>query len=111
VTWPGAPNGLVPSGATDTTWLPIIGETCLVVLTRDKRIRTRPVEREALLDHDVRACFLTSGGNLDLFTQLRLWLRYWDDIESLVATEAGPWLASVTRTGVRIFAGRKGQTH
>jgi hypothetical protein len=47
------------------------------VLTRDNRIRTRPIERETLLNHGVRACFLTSGGNFDLFTQLRLWLRYW----------------------------------
>lgn len=106
VTWPGAPDKLIPAGATDRSWLPIVGSTGLVVLTRDKRIRTRPVERQALLDHNVRACFLTSGGNLDLFAQLRLWLRYWDDIETVVATEPGPWLASVTRTGVRIFARR-----
>ena len=72
------------------------------MLTRDKRIRTRPVEREALLDHDVRACFFTSGGNLNLFNQLRLWLRYWDAIETWLPP-TGPWLASVTRAGVRIF--------
>lgn len=106
VTWPGAPDGFVPGGASDTTWLPIVGSAGLIVLTRDKRIRTRPIEREALLDNGVRACFLTSGGNLDLFTQLRLWLRYWDDIEALVATQPSPRLASVTRTGVRIFARR-----
>jgi hypothetical protein len=106
ITWPGAPDGLIPAGATDTTWLPLVGSTGLIVLTRDKRIRTRPVEREALLDHNVRACFLTSGGNLDLFTQLRLWLRHWDDIETLVDTTPGPWLASVTRNGVRVFADR-----
>lgn len=103
VTWPGAADGPVPSGAADTTWLPIIGQADLVVLTRDKRIRSRPLERRALLDHGVRACFLTSGGSLDLFGQLRLWLRYWDDIETLVADRPAPWLASVTRTGVRIF--------
>jgi len=91
--------------------LPLIGSAGLVVLTRDKRIRTRPVEREALLDHDVRACFLTSGGNLDLFTQLRLWLRYWDDIETLVDTRPGPWLASVTRNGVHVFADRTKRWH
>lgn len=107
ITWPGAPDKLIPAGATDTTWLPIVGSTGLVVLTRDKRIRTRPVERETLLDHGVRACFLTSGGNLDLFTQLRLWLRYWDDIEAFADTRPGPWLASVTRIGVRIFADRQ----
>ncbi|MGE3796053.1 MAG: hypothetical protein AB7I38_19310 [Dehalococcoidia bacterium] len=90
ITWPGAPDGLVPAGASDTTWLPIVGCAGLVVLTRDKRIRSRPLERQALPGHGVRACFLTSGGSLDLFDQLRLWLRNWDDIEELVATNPGP---------------------
>lgn len=103
ITWPGAPDGPILAGASDTAWLPIVGRAGLVVLTRDKRIRSRPLERQALLDHGVRACFLTSGGTLDLFSQLRMWLRYWDDIEGLVAAEPAPWLASVTRTGVRIF--------
>ena len=31
VTWPGAPDGLIPAGATDTTWLPLVGSTGLVV--------------------------------------------------------------------------------
>lgn len=103
ITWPGAPGGPVPAGAADTAWLPVVGHADLVVLTRDKRIRSRPLERQALLDAGVRACFLTSGGSLNLFDQLRLWLRYWDDIETLVAEQPAPWLASVTRNGVRIF--------
>lgn len=65
----------MPAGAADTAWLPIVGHAGPVVLTRDKRIRSRPLERQALLAHGVRACFLTSGGSLDLFGQLRLWLR------------------------------------
>jgi hypothetical protein len=72
-------------------------------LTREKRIRRRPLERQALLTSGVRACFQTTGGQLNLFEQLRLWLRYWSDIESLVEEEPGPWLASVTRAGVKIF--------
>lgn len=113
VTWPGAPDGPVPAGAADTAWLPVIGQAGLVVLTRDKRIRSRPLERQALLNHNVRACFLTSGGSLTLFDQLRLWLRYWDEIETLVADQPAPWLASVTRSGVRIFDARQapGQRH
>jgi hypothetical protein len=42
----------VSKGATDTQWLPVVGAAGLVVLTRDKRIRGRPLERKALLDHD-----------------------------------------------------------
>ncbi len=106
ITWPGAPDGPVPAGAADTTWLPVVGQAELVVLTRDKRIRSRPLERQALLDHGVRACFLTSGGTLTLFDQLRLWLRNWDDIETLVAEQPAPWLASVTRNGVQVFDAR-----
>lgn len=65
VTWPGAPGGPVPVGAKDLEWLPVIGKAGLIVLTRDKRIRSRTVERRALLDHGVRACFLTSDGTLN----------------------------------------------
>lgn len=99
VTWPGAPNGPVAAGARDVDWLPVVGAKGLTVLTRDKRIRQRPLERQALLAHNVRACFLTSGGQLDLFAQLRLWLRWWDAIEEFVDNEPTPWLASVTASG------------
>lgn len=73
LTWPGQPGGPVAKGTLDTDWLPIVGAAGLVVLTRDKYIRRRAIERRALLDHGVRACFLTGGGNLSLFDQLRLW--------------------------------------
>lgn len=103
VTWPGGPGGLVPEGAKDPQWLRVVGKAGLVVLTRDKRIRHRPLERQSLLANGVRACFQTTGGQLTLFEQLQLWLRYWSDIENLVEEEPGPWLASVTRAGVKIF--------
>lgn len=103
VTWPGGPGGLVAPGDQDTAWLPVVGAAGLTVLTRDKKIRQRGAERHALLRAGVRACFLTSGGQLDMFQQLRLWLRHWDDIERLVEEQAPPWLASVTATGVRVF--------
>jgi hypothetical protein len=57
------------------------------------------------LDHDVRACFQTTGGQLTLFDQPRLWLRWWNEIEKLVDEHPGPWLASVTRAGASVFDG------
>jgi hypothetical protein len=103
VTYPGALGSPVKPGTKDTTMLAIIGGSGLVLLTRDKRIRLAPVERTKLLDHGVRACFLTSGGNLRRFDQLRVWARHWDAIERLVADEPAPWLASVTRTEVKLI--------
>lgn len=38
-----------------------------------------------------------------MFDQLRLWMRWWNEIEKLVAEHPGPWLASVTRVGASIF--------
>lgn len=105
VTWPGGPGNLVAEGARDQDWLPVVGRAGLVVLTRDKRIRTRPLERKALLENGVRTCFQTTGGQLTLFQQLQLWLRWWNEIEKLANDEPGPWLASVTRAGVTIFDG------
>lgn len=106
ITWPGGPGDLVDVGAKDQQWLPVVGREGLIVLTRDKRIRRRPLERQALLDHGVRACFQTTGGQLSLFEQLRVWLRWWIEIEKLVDEHPGPWLASVSRAGVTIFDSR-----
>ncbi len=107
VTYPGASGSPVEPGTEDATMLAIVGRSGLVLLTRDKRIRLAPVERTQLLDHGVRACFLTSGGNLRRFDQLRLWARHWDAIERLVADEPAPWLASVTKTEVRLIPRRR----
>jgi hypothetical protein len=39
----------------------------------------------------------------DAVRELRLWLRWWNEIEKLVDEHPGPWLASVTRAGASIF--------
>lgn len=49
-------------------------------------------------------CFQTTGGQLTLFQQLRLWLRWWNEVET--SSPIGPWPAGVTRVGATIFDGR-----
>lgn len=44
---------------------------------------------------------LTSAGQLGVWEQLRVLLRYWDRIEELVETEPVPWLCAVTKNGIR----------
>ncbi|GAA4963890.1 hypothetical protein WHI96_19215 [Pseudonocardia tropica] len=103
ITWPGGPGELVAKGAKDHEWLPLVGKAGLVVLSRDKRIQRNPVERQALLDNGVRAFFQTAGGELNLFGQLQLWMRWWDEMEATLEDEPGPWIARVIKSGVRIF--------
>lgn len=50
-----------PSGTPDEIWLPEIGKRAWVVLSKDKWIRRRKIEKEALKNAHVTAFVLTSG--------------------------------------------------
>ena len=56
----------------DETWLEVVDSLDLIVITRDKRIRYRPVERQRWVDHGVRGFVLTSAGNMRIDDQLAL---------------------------------------
>lgn len=56
VVYPGH-DGLpqIPRGRSDLEWMPIVGKNGWIVLTRDRRIRTRPAEQLAYWEHDLRS--------------------------------------------------------
>lgn len=66
---------------------------------QDQRIRHRPVERHALLTHDVQAFCLTSG-NLVLAEMAARFLSVRESIERACLTP-GPFLYAVSRQGLR----------
>ncbi len=71
VVYPGHRDiGDVPRGSADEAWLEVVGRRGLVAITRDKRIRYRPVERQRWIDHQVRGFVLTSAGNLRVEEQV-----------------------------------------
>lgn len=45
----------VPLGTLDLDWMPIVAERGLIVVTRDRRIRTRPAELRAYREHGIRS--------------------------------------------------------
>jgi hypothetical protein len=51
----------VPFGAPDHMWLSHCGRHSYLALTRDQRIRYRPLEKRALIDHGV-GCFTFTQG-------------------------------------------------
>lgn len=91
----------VPADETiaDVDWLARAGREGWVVLMKDERIRYRPAERAALIDHRVRAFCLTSG-NLRAAEMAELYL---DVLDKLVAACAapGPFLYVVSHSGLR----------
>ena len=68
---------------------------------RDKHIRSRVGEREALGSAGVRAFCLTGGGNYSKWQTLELLVRRWSDIERVAAEQPGPYIYSVTQDGLR----------
>lgn len=103
VVFPGHPAiPEVPRQAQDDDWLQTIGEHGLVVITRDQRIRYRPVEKQAWLDHAVRG-FVLTGRNSQSTAQSRAILTsHWNRIEGLIAERPeGPWMYAVTDSGLR----------
>jgi len=68
---------------------------------RDKRIRTRPGERRALVDAGVRAFCLTHAGNYTRWEVLELLVNRWERIEGIASLNPGPYVYSVTRSGVQ----------
>ncbi len=92
----------VPFGTPDAVWLPIIGGLGLVVITRDKKIRSRPAEAELVIAAGVRGFVLTSAGDLSTWDTLSVLVRQWDALERhLTEHPGGPWLAALTSQGVR----------
>jgi hypothetical protein len=89
---------IFPKGTADEIWLAKAGENGWVVLTRDKRIRYRQLERMALQVAKVRA-FVFAGGNVtgrDTGAILAGALR---KLEKLVRSVPGPFIYTVSRSG------------
>ena len=92
----------VPLGTPDAQWLPIVGELGLIVITRDKKIRSRPAEAGLVIAAGIRGFVLTGAGDLSTWDTLSVLVRQWDALERhLAAHPTGPWLAGLTSQGVR----------
>lgn len=85
--------------ARDEEWLSVAGQHDWVVLTKDERIRRRPLERDALLAARVRAFVLTAR-RLSGPEMARAFVRARGAVEDLVRRRRGrAFIASVTRHG------------
>jgi hypothetical protein len=98
VVYPGYEDLLeVPRGALDEAWLPVVGAHKLVVVTRDQRIRYRPVEKQMWVEYSVRGFVLTGRRSQSTNDSVAVLMRHWAAIESLVEhRDIGPWMYAVT---------------
>ena len=81
----------------DAEWLADVGAAGLVVLMKDKRIRLRPAERDAVVRYGIR-CFCSARGNL---TGVELAAAFVAARERIVraCAEPGPFVYQVAVDG------------
>ena len=92
----------VPRGANDDEWLEVVGRLGLVVVSRDGRIRYRPVEKRLWVRHRIRGFVLTGKGSQSTDGSLAVLGKHWNRISELVDADVpGPWMYSVTDRGLR----------
>jgi len=91
-----------PLGALDTEWIPEVAKRDLAVISRDKRIRTKPAEVALLRQHAMRVFWIAGKRDLTTSDYLVRAVRRWDEIErTLVQQGDGPWFVAINENGLR----------
>jgi hypothetical protein len=93
-----------PRGAADVDWIRAVAARGLVVITRDMKLRTKPVEIQALWESGLRV--FNIGGKKDLSTWewLARVVRHWPRMEQLITARGpGPWIYMLTENSVDEF--------
>lgn len=95
---------LLPTGILVTDWVPLVGERGWVVITSDRRLRTRPDEARFAVTHKLKVVHLYGLGERSAWEQLVRMAVRWGDIEKQVEFDPeGPWWLSLRPKGVRVM--------
>lgn len=103
LTYPGhyAIPELMP-GALDDEWIPVVAGMDLIAILRDKRTRTKPPERAAIIEHGLRCVLIAVKHDLSNWGYNRLLVKHRPRIEELAQELGdGPWRISVLETIVK----------
>jgi len=90
---------LFPHDVKDEAWLKAAGENNWLVITRDRKIKTRPGERRAFIANNVGDFCLISKATLTRWDLLKLLVTTLDEIERLFASTPRHFLYGVHRSG------------
>jgi hypothetical protein len=92
----------VPLGSLDPVWMPAVAARNLIVIGRDRRIRSKPGELALLLDSGLRVFWIAGKRDLSTWDYLVRLVHRWQDIEGVVAERGpGPWFMAVGEGDIR----------
>ena len=93
-----------PRGARDTEWIPAVAARDLVVITRDEKLRTKPIEVRALWDAGLRVFCIGGRKDLSTWDWLARVVRHWPRMEAIVEDRGrGPWIFMLNEDVVSEF--------
>lgn len=110
VTWPGdsgerqgpsrrwlPPSPVDSSDVADEIWIPTVTNAGMTIVTRDRHIRTRLREIQAVRQSGARIFAVSQSGQLNRWDLLEVIVSRWRDMEETVRSTRGPWIFTVTR--------------
>jgi len=98
-----AVRDLVPLESLDTEWIPLVAVRGWVVVTDDRRLRTRPIEANLAREHGLKVIHLYKAGNLSPWDQAVQLLSHWPKVASFHRDHpSGPWWLSVRKSMIRV---------
>ncbi len=89
-----------PHDTPDEVWLAEAGANGWLVITRDKRIRTRPGERENIIRYGVGCFIINQKQDPTKWEYLKLIARTLDEMEEKFADTPRPFGFTIDRQGV-----------
>jgi predicted nuclease of predicted toxin-antitoxin system len=92
----------------DDVWLPEVARQGWAILTKDKKIRRRPIEKEALIRSGARA-FVLSSGNMRGQEMGDVLVRHLRRMERIVHRTDPPFVAVVHRSSVKVLSASPGR--
>jgi len=85
--------------AKEIEWMPVVGSSDWLAVLRDKKIRTRPLERQSIFRHGLGCFIFTQNNNPSRWDYFKLFAKTLDEMEQRYADTAKPFIYLVDRDG------------
>ncbi len=90
-----------PLGVADPEWIPAVARRGLIVIGRDRRIRTKREELRQLTAAKLRVFWIGGKRDLPTWEWLVRVVKHWDAIEQIVRMRpTGPWFYVINEAGL-----------
>jgi hypothetical protein len=91
----------IPVGTLDPDWMPAVAARGLVVLGRDRHIRTKPAELATFRAHGLRVFWIAGKRDLTSWGYLVRLVSKWEAMERIVAARGpGPWFMAIGEASI-----------